>query len=112
MASTVGQLRHRIQLQSRVSIANNYGERVPSGWTTYATVWARVEPVGGGEGIQAGRTVEERSYRVTIRHRSDVEGKHTILLSDGRRLQIDNVVNLDERGAYSEITATEVRGQN
>lgn len=109
MASTIGQMRHRIQLQSRVNLSNNYGERVPGAWTTYATVWARVEPLGGGEGLQAGRTVEERSYRITIRHRDDVQGDHTILLGDGRRLEISNILNIDELGVFDEITATEVR---
>ncbi len=105
----IGKMRHRIQLQSRSATANDYGEMVPGSWSTYATVWAQVEPLGGGEGVQAGRTVQDRSYRITTWQRSDIESNHSVLLPNGRRLEIDSVANVLEEGVWAEIIATEVR---
>ena len=44
----IGTLRHRVELQEPVENQDGYGEAERT-YTTYATVWASVEPLSGRE---------------------------------------------------------------
>lgn len=63
-----GDLRHRITIQQRTDTQDAYGEPIPA-WTTWATVWAAVEPQSGQEATIAMSQQSEARLRVRVRVR-------------------------------------------
>lgn len=63
-----GRLRHRIVIQERTDTQDSYGEPIPA-WTTWAEVWAAVEPQSGQEATIALSQQSEARIRVRIRIR-------------------------------------------
>jgi SPP1 family predicted phage head-tail adaptor len=63
-----GSLRHRITIQQRTDTQDSYGEPIPA-WTTFATVWAAVEPQSGQEATIAMSQQQEARLRVRVRVR-------------------------------------------
>ena len=106
MARTViGELRHRIELQSSSESADSYGQDVRT-WSTYGTVWARVEMKPGTE-QQVGLSQQAMSpYIVTIRYRGDVQASHRIVYG-AKILEIVSVADLNGYGTHETITAIE-----
>ena len=62
-----GDLRHRVQLYSKVITRDAYGAETPT-WTRQATVWAKVEVIGGAELISADQAAATLTHTVTIRY--------------------------------------------
>lgn len=89
----VGQMRHRVQLQSSTLAADAYGEQVRT-FTTYATVWARVETSGGSESPVAGQNVALTNRKVTVRYNEAILPDQQLLWR-GRTLQIRSVSDPD-----------------
>lgn len=104
----IGQLRKRLELQAPTDSTDAYGQPTRS-WVTYATVWAHIEPTGGGEPAAGNEQQLERTHRITIRHRAGVESTHRGLYG-ARVLNFDSVINVDELNVWLLITATERTG--
>lgn len=66
-----GELRHRIQIQSSTLTVDNYGQPIRN-WSTFATVWAKVESAGGGESPVAGQTQSQVRRTITIRNNESI----------------------------------------
>lgn len=101
-----GQLRHRIVLQQLTTTQNEFGEPVQT-WTTFATVYAAVEPLRGREFFAAQQITAELSVRIRIRYRSDVKpawravwGAHTY--------DIQDVIDVDGRHTELQLMCREV----
>lgn len=78
MALAAGKLRHRVELQDRVTTQDpNTGEMITS-WQTVANVWAEFVPLSAREFIAAGAEQSEVRARFTIRRR-DVSASMRIL---------------------------------
>ncbi len=103
--SKLGAMRHRLVLQQEVKTADGGGGHGKT-WSTYATVWGRLEPLSGAERLRAERLESPVTHRVTIRHRSGVTAAHRILFGT-RAFNIASVRNPDERGRFLEIWAIE-----
>lgn len=73
-----GDLDQRIELQRLTRTADGGGGYSET-WTTYDTVWAKVEPLSGRERYHAQQTQASANYRVTIRYRDDVSPADRIL---------------------------------
>ncbi len=101
----IGELRHRLALQSATDSTDSYGQPTRS-WATYATVWGKVLPVTAGESQLANQQQADITHRITIRHRADVTAEHRILFGS-RTLNIRGVRDLEERGITLEIDAEE-----
>lgn len=71
-------LNQRVRIISRAEAQNEYGTLVPTD-TTVATVWAKVEPMSGGERERGQQTEVGARYLVVIRYRSDVTEKHLLM---------------------------------
>jgi SPP1 family predicted phage head-tail adaptor len=68
-----GQLDRYITIEFPPSTKNDYGEvNLSAGWTTLAQVWARIEYMGGSEGVEANKVTAMNKIVFTIRHRTDV----------------------------------------
>lgn len=57
----------RVQIQSPSGTADAYGERTTT-WTTVATVWAAIMPLGARELLAAGAIHGELTHRVQVRY--------------------------------------------
>ena len=66
-----GELRDRVTIQRATAAADGQGGRTDT-WSTLATVWARVAPMGMREQLQAEAMGSHLAYRVTVRYRADV----------------------------------------
>ena len=63
----IGRLVHRIQVQRRSATLDGYGQEANT-WTTIATVWANVRPIGGREKLRAMALESELTHEVTVRY--------------------------------------------
>lgn len=81
-----GQLDQRVTIQSFTQ-AGDGGGGGPKTWTTIATVWAKVTPMGGKERLQAAQLESPANYHVTIRRRTDITAAKRILWQ-GKALNI------------------------
>lgn len=98
-------MRERIEVQSRTTTQNAYGEPVAT-WSTLATVWARVEPLSGRELWQAAQVRPDVSHKVTMRHYPGLSPKHRLKLGS-RIFNIDSVLNIEERERLHQVLCKE-----
>lgn len=101
-----GQLRHRVTIEQVAYTRDQVGGNEES-WTTLATVWARVEPMGVRESFQRQVVNAQASWKVTIRHRADLHAKMRVLW-EGRRFEIKGITNADERRFMLELACEEI----
>jgi len=104
-----GQLRHQVVIEQPTTSSDGYGDEI-AGWTTFATVWASVEPIRGKEYFMAKDASQEESHQVThrvrIRYLSGV--LPTMRITWGSRaFDIHAVLNTDERDIEMELLCTE-----
>ena len=71
MATLAGDMRERVTVQRATASADGYGGQNVS-WADVATMWAKVQPVKGTEGVQAGGVAALETYLVTVRYGADV----------------------------------------
>jgi SPP1 family predicted phage head-tail adaptor len=93
-----GRLDRRITLQVFTSTTDEYGEVIET-WTDLAEVWAEVRPLRGVERVEAAQLAAQVDTRFTIRYRDDLApGRHRITYQ-GRRYNIQAVLELGRREA-------------
>lgn len=102
----IGQLRHRIDLQAPTDAADSYGQPARS-WSTYGTVWAQIEPAGGGEGAVANEQQITATHTITIRYLAGVSSTHRALFGARVLHFLAPPVNVDERNQWLVIQAEE-----
>jgi SPP1 family predicted phage head-tail adaptor len=90
----IGDLRHRIDLQSYTDYIDIYGKPDRS-WTTYATVWAQITPTSNSESIYGLQLSSSTTHAILIRYQPDVAPNHRVLFGS-RIFNIEGVRNLDE----------------
>lgn len=101
-----GRLRHFVLIQKPSTTVDGYGHRQDS-WTTHASVWASIDPLGGRE-LQVGdRWDKELTHKITMRFVSGVTPEMRVY-HDNRIFNIESVFNRGERNKELEILAKEV----
>ncbi len=97
----IGSLRHRVTVRANTPTTVR-GVRSDS-WADEATIWAKVEPLGVKELVDAEQVEGMASHRVTMRYRSDLS------VTNDKRITIDSVEydirwvrNLDLRDKWVE----------
>jgi len=97
----------RVALQSASKTQDTFGHSTPT-WSTYATVWAGLEPLTGRELIEAQRLDAEISHKITIRYTTEFAptAKHRLTLG-ARVFNFTSVRRLEERNVVWEIMAKE-----
>ncbi len=93
--------RHQIVVQTPSPVSNSYGGPQVT-WATLHTVWGKIEPIDGGEELEAGSVVQKNKYLVRMWYRSDITTELR-LTNTGRTFQIESVVNVDERNQKLEL---------
>lgn len=101
----IGQLRHRVSIQTEGGDPDDYGEVIPS-WTTSATRWAAVEPLTGREFWASQQLKSEVSHKVTMRGGISITPDMRLLF-DSRPFDVISVRDIDERGQWIEVLAKE-----
>ena len=100
-------LRHRVTFQKPSGkTTNSMGETVPV-YINFATVWASVQPFKGREYHEAQKIRAETTYKITMRYLAgvtpDMRIKH-----HNKTLEIQSILNIDERNVELQIIASEV----
>lgn len=67
-----GSLKTLCTIQRRTGGTNDWGEPLPEGWETQATVWANIKHKSGSEAIKADSEVSTVRASIRIRYRSDI----------------------------------------
>lgn len=101
----VGHLRERVALQSAMDAQNSVGDDVET-FSTFATVFGRMEPMGSTAIERAARETVTRRWRLTIRYRSDVTAAARVVWGT-RQFNIEGVVNPDERRRFLSLDLVE-----
>jgi SPP1 family predicted phage head-tail adaptor len=97
MSLSAGLLDRRVTLERRVEVVDPSGQPVIS-WVPLATVWARLEPLGGRENFGAQQFVAVGDIRVTVRWRADVTPLHRVVI-DGAPYDVVSVAEQGRREA-------------
>lgn len=100
-----GPLRERCAIQAESTSDDGMGGQTLS-WSTSATVWARVTPIGGREQVQAQQVQDSVTHRVTIRYRPGLNAGMRLLWGS-KPLNIRAVTNPDEKKKYLELLTEE-----
>lgn len=98
--------RHLIELWDlETTVENEIGEdvQVP---TLHSQLWADVKPLRGKEFIEAQKTASELQYRITTRYRKGIDPSMEVRW-DGRRLNINAVIDVSGREESMELMCTE-----
>lgn len=101
-----GTLRHRVTIQQQATTRNDYGEKANT-WTDLATVNASVRPMYGREFIEARIAQSEITHKVVMRYYPDITAKRHRLVHDSRVLNIESLMNIEERNVLLEILCVE-----
>lgn len=97
-----GKLRHRVVIQAEAPSQNATTGVVANGWTTFATVWASVEPLSAREFIAASAVNSGVMARVVIRYRAGVKPSMRIVHGE-RTYNIEGVL-ADKRSGIEYLT--------
>jgi SPP1 family predicted phage head-tail adaptor len=101
----IGGFDRRIVIEQPALIPDGGGGATVT-WTTLATVWGRLQAVGGGEAVQGQRQHGATRHRITIRRRTDVTAAMRANC-DGRVFNIRAVVNGGGRSPYTLLECEE-----
>lgn len=104
----VGDLDSRITLQTRTIKPPVFGETdFDEEFTATQEVWAMINTVEGKTHFNGVETETPISHSIGIRYRTDVTAETWILLSDGRRLDILETQDVEERHEFLILTCTD-----
>lgn len=100
-------MRHRITIQQPTSTRSSFGE-MTTAWSTWAIVWASIEPNSGRRYFEAKQANAEVEGLMRIRYRSGLEPTFRISY-DGRTFQIISIVQPRENRRELDIYYKEAK---
>jgi SPP1 family predicted phage head-tail adaptor len=112
MPATLGQMQHRVRIQTQVddgTTVDQYGQPIPA-WVNGITCWARVRPPTGREQVNADQLKVQLSQVVTVRYRDTIT-KDQQLVYEGRVFRISYVIP-DENNVQMDLYCVESLGDN
>jgi SPP1 family predicted phage head-tail adaptor len=74
----IGELDQMVQVQARLAGQDDLGQ-ASGAWSTVATMWARVRPVGGREAFADGQMQATATVEFLVRHRSWITAEHRLV---------------------------------
>lgn len=101
-----GQLRHRITIQQKTRVQNEYGEEIAD-WVDVASVWASVNPISGREFFAAEAVNSEVTHKINMRYRSGITPDMRVKFKE-RYFQIIVVMNLQEKNVELQLLCKEL----
>ena len=103
----IGDLRHRVTVQRPIETQDSEQETVEK-WETIGTYWASIKPLRGREFWQAQQANSLISHRVYMRARLVEIKPNYRLLFRGRKLNVEYVMDEEERGVALVMMCKEV----
>lgn len=104
----IGDLRHRIELQATLSVADGMGGTTDT-WTTQDAVWAAIWPVSATEQIRAASPTMVGTHRIRIRYHEDLRPAWRVKFGN-RYFSIVSIVDPNEKHEMQELLCREVVG--
>lgn len=110
---TAGALRERVNVLAWTEVDDGWGGTKLE-WATVATVAAGFRAARGGESVMASRLASEQPYFVTLRSSTATRAitpayKLQDARDTARMFDIKSVADVDGKGAWLELLATEVK---
>ena len=107
--TSIGQLRTRMHIQ-QVTETRTPDGGIAEAWSPFAQVWAKVQGLRGRELFAAQQVQATTTHKVTIRYCRGLTSKHRMLIGqdESRVLNIESVVDVDEKHVTHELMCTEV----
>ena len=99
-----GKLNKRITLISYSETQNAIGQLIQQP-IPIKKVWAFLEPIRGHQQTEAQRLSSETTYKILTRYHKGIN-QEMLINYEGKKLYIHQVLDIEERHAYMEITAT------
>jgi SPP1 family predicted phage head-tail adaptor len=93
-----GWLRHRVTIEAASATGDEAGGETRT-WSTFATAWARIEPVEAREKAVAAHLAGVVSHKVTLRWRDDLTATMRVAYR-GRHFRIRTLHDPDEGRRY------------
>lgn len=102
-----GELTERVRIEQK-GTSTNGPFRTSTGWSTVATVWAKVMPVNAREDVNNDSQRILAKYKVTIRRRTDITGDMRLVwTSNGDlALNIRELPSVKSRAMFMDIIVT------
>jgi len=101
----IGELRHRVTIQSATETQDSYGQAVLS-FSTLATRWASIEQLSGREFFDASKVAAEVTHRVRIRYMTGITPKMRVVYGS-RTFEIVAITNPEERNIALDLLCKE-----
>jgi SPP1 family predicted phage head-tail adaptor len=102
----IGQLNQRAVLLAN-TLAPDGGGGFGDAWEAFATVWAKVEPIGGDDTFGPGRLESRVRHRLTLRRRSDVAAGQRAAVGS-RTFRIHPVIDEGPMSQFMSLLAEEL----
>jgi len=99
-----GKLNKRIIFIFYSEIENEIGQLIQKP-VPIKTVWAFLEPIRGYQQTEAQRLSSETTYKILTRYHKGIN-QEMLINYEGKKLYIHQVLDIEERHAYMEMTAT------
>ncbi|OLS02556.1 phage head closure protein [Tissierella creatinophila] len=103
---TIGELKHRITLQTLEAIVNENGFEEEQ-WIDFKTLWASIKNLHGREYFQAATVQKENTVKFIIRYLPGIDTSMKILFKD-KHYNITSIDNIRYENRFIEIKALEV----
>lgn len=100
-----GWLRHRVTIEAATGTSDEAGGESRS-WSTFATLWARIEPVSAAEKTIAAHLAGVVTHKVMLRRCDDLTASMRIAYR-GRHFRIRTIHDPDESRRYLELGCEE-----
>lgn len=100
-----GDLRKRVTIEQPAESQNGVGEMTQT-WSTFAVLWASIEPLVGSEKLQAAQINANADAKITVRYYAGITPKMRIRFL-ARMFQIVSVQNVDERNRVIDLVCVE-----
>ncbi len=102
---TIGDLRHRVEIQQIARTSDGGGGAVIT-WTTFADVWAAIWPRNSGERFDLDRVAGRATHDIWIRARAGVKPEMRMRFGT-RTFDIRGVIDVEDRGAWLKCVVEE-----
>ena len=102
---SVGRLRYLADLQ-KATITSDGGGGNAETFSTIAKIFIDIRPVSGDEKDRQGKVQGQTTHKIHTRYRKDMQIDYRISYQD-RLFQIQNILNIDERNRWYELSVIE-----
>ena len=102
----IGQLNQRAILLAN-TLAPDGGGGFAEDWEAFATVWVKVEPIGGDDTFGPGRLESRVRHRLTLRRRTDVAAGQRAMVG-ARIFRIHTVIDEGPMSQFMSLLAEEL----